>query len=62
MLTADQDARYAILRQAEQLLMEEVPVVPIYTYTRRRLIATSVRGWEENILDQHPYKYIYLQP
>ena len=62
MLTADQDARYAILRQAEQLLMEEVPVVPIYIYTRRRLIATSVRGWEDNLLDQHPYKYLYLQP
>jgi len=62
MLTADQDARYAILRKAEKLLMEEVPVIPIYIYTRRRLIATSVRGWEDNLLDQHPYKYIYLQP
>ena len=62
MLTADQEARFAILQQAEQLLMQEVPILPIYTYTRRRLIAESVHGWEENILDQHPYKYIYLQP
>jgi oligopeptide transport system substrate-binding protein len=62
MLSADQNERYAILRQAEKILMQEVPVVPIYTYTRPRLISESVRGWEDNILDQHPYKYLYLQP
>ena len=61
-LTADQDDRYAIFQKAEKLLMQEVPIVPIYTYTRRRLISESVKGWYDNILDRHPYKYIYLQP
>jgi len=60
-LTAKQDDRYAIFQKAEQLLMQEVPVVPIYTYTRRRLIAKSVRGWEDNMLDRHPYKYVSLE-
>jgi len=41
--------------------MQEVPVLPIYTYTRSRLISKSVKGWESNILDQHPYKYISLK-
>jgi len=59
-LTVDQDERYAIFQKAEKLLMQEVPILPLYTYTRRRLIAESVRGWEDNILDRHPYKYVYL--
>ena len=42
--------------------MQEVPVLPIYTYTRRRLISKSVKGWYDNILDRHPYKYLYLDP
>ena len=61
-LTADRDQRYAIFQKAEKLLMQQVPVMPIYTYTRRRLIRKSVKGWYDNILDRHPYKYIYLDP
>lgn len=58
--TADQEERYALLQQAEQILVDEAPLMPIYTYTQVRLISSDVKGWEENILDQHPYKYLYL--
>jgi oligopeptide transport system substrate-binding protein len=60
-LTAEQGNRYALLREAEQILIEEAPVVPIYTYTRVTLISPAVKGWEPNLLDQHPYKYVYLE-
>lgn len=59
-LAANQAQRYAIFQKAEKLLMQQVPIVPIYTYTRRRLIAKSVKGWYDNILDRHHYQYIYL--
>jgi oligopeptide transport system substrate-binding protein len=32
----------------------------IYTYTQVRLISPSVKGWHYNILDQHTFKYVYL--
>jgi len=57
----DQDRRYDLLRQAEAILIQDMPLMPIYTYTNVRLIAPSVKGWENNLLDQHPYKYMYLQ-
>ena len=61
-MTADQDERFQILQQAEAILMHDLPVMPLYTYTRRRLITPDVKGWHNNILDQHPYKYIHLEP
>jgi oligopeptide transport system substrate-binding protein len=58
--TADQEQRYAVLREAEGVLMDEVPIAPIYVYTQIRLISPDLRGWEPNVLDQHPYKYLSL--
>lgn len=59
-MTGEQAARYEILQEAERILVEEAPVAPVYTYTRVRLIDPSVRGWEDNILDQHTFKGIHL--
>ena len=60
-MITDQSKRYAILQKAEKILMQEVPIAPIFIYTTRRLISTSVKGWYDNLLDQHNYKYIYLK-
>jgi oligopeptide transport system substrate-binding protein len=57
---SDRDGRHDFLRQAERILMDEVPIVPIYVYTQVRLLSPDLRGWEHNILDQHPYKYLWL--
>ena len=59
---AEQEKRYALLQEAEAILMTELPVMPIYTYVSKSLVSPDVRGWRPNILDQHPYKYISLTP
>ena len=59
--TSDQEQRYKIFQQAEEILMEAVPIIPIYTYTRNFLISPDVKGWHQNILDHHPYKYVVLE-
>ena len=56
----DPDARHAVLREAEALLLEELPIIPIYTYVSKTLVAPGVQGWSPNILDIHPYKHIAL--
>ncbi len=56
------EKRYSYFQEAEKILAEEVPIIPIYTYTSRSLINESVRGFESNILDYHPYKYLSLEP
>ncbi len=58
--TADPAARAALLKKAEQILLSEAPVIPIYHYTHVFLIQPSVHGWHPNLLDHHPYKAVWL--
>jgi oligopeptide transport system substrate-binding protein len=47
--------RTEYLLQAEKILMDEVPVIPIYFYTSKNLVSSKLKGWYDNILDYHPY-------
>jgi oligopeptide transport system substrate-binding protein len=58
----DPKRRYALYQRAEQILADECPIAPIYFYTRANLRLPSVRGWYGNLLDQHPYTGVYLDP
>lgn len=60
--TVDPARRYALLQEAERLLLEDAPLIPIYIYTRVYLIQPSVKGWHPTYLDHHPYKHVYLEP
>ena len=57
----DTAARYNIFQKAEEILLREAPILPIYFYKSKSLIQPSVQGWHPTILDHHPYKYIRLQ-
>ena len=56
-----QDERYNYLYEAEKILMDELPIIPIYTYTRIYMKHESVKGWSSNLLDSHPYQYIDIE-
>ncbi|MFW5816614.1 MAG: peptide ABC transporter substrate-binding protein, partial [Wenzhouxiangella sp.] len=58
--TPDRAERFAVLQEAERLLLETQPFAPIYTYVTRRLIKPYVRGWEPNLVDQHPTRYMFI--
>ncbi|HXT11138.1 MAG TPA: peptide ABC transporter substrate-binding protein [Candidatus Angelobacter sp.] len=59
--TVDPKARLEVFQKAEALLVDELPMIPIYFYTRVYLQRPEVRGWYPTILDNHPYKYVYLE-
>lgn len=59
---SDDTTRYDLYRQAETLLMKEMPVGPLIFGRRNYLARPSVRGWEPNVLDLHPFKSVYLVP
>lgn len=60
-LTADATARQKLLQQAETVLLEELPIIPIYHFTSVRLVHPAVRGWHPLPLDRHPYKHVWLE-
>ena len=57
---ATQELRYAAFRQAEKILLEDMPVIPIYTYVSKHLMHSSVKGLSGNYMDYPVFKYIYL--
>ena len=60
--TQNMKARLELFQEAEAILMDEIPIIPIYSYTRVYALHPSVKGWFANILDHHPYKSIWLDP
>lgn len=54
--------RLAIFQQAEDILLDDLPVIPIYIYTRVYLKSPTVQGWTPNIEDIHPLKYVSVTP
>lgn len=54
--------RLELLRQAEALILNESPVIPIYTYLRWTLMRPYVKGYHPNLQDLHPFKWISLEP
>ena len=60
--TANPADRLKLLDEAEKVLMDEMPIIPIYYFTTVRLVHPSVRGWHPLPLDRHPYKHVWLEP
>lgn len=56
--TTDPNQRYALLSQAEQILMEEMPVIPLYFLNRTYLLDPNVTGWPSNLLDRRPWSKV----
>ncbi|MFT4702939.1 MAG: oligopeptide transport system substrate-binding protein [Bradymonadia bacterium] len=54
--------REALLRQAETLLLTEIPVMPIYYYSQFHLVSPNVDGWEMNVRDVHLARWISKRP
>ena len=58
----NEKARYDIYQKMDALLVEELPVLPIYYYTSVKALSPRVKGYNSTLLDSHPYKYISLEP
>nr|WP_279347177.1 peptide ABC transporter substrate-binding protein [Govania unica] len=59
--TLDLDARAKILHEAEAMALGDMPIAPIYFYVSRNLVQTWVKGWEDNIMDAHPTRYLKIE-
>ena len=57
----DTEKRFALLREAEKILIDEMPIIPIYTYVRQYQLSDDVKGLYPNYLDNHHPKYLYLE-
>jgi oligopeptide transport system substrate-binding protein len=59
--TRDLDARAELLRQVEALALRDLPVVPLYWYAGRRLVASRVSGWTNNVRGVHLSRWLAVR-
>jgi oligopeptide transport system substrate-binding protein len=54
--------RQILMHQAESLLIADMPILPLYFYVTRSLVADRIGGWEDNISNVHPSRTLRIRP
>lgn len=52
--TADPDKRNRLMRRADAMLIDDMPILPLYFYVTRSLVSKRIEGWQDNISNVHP--------
>jgi oligopeptide transport system substrate-binding protein len=58
----DRKDRLRRIFEAEKLMIEDAPILPLYTYTQQFLIRPYVRGLPVNLVDQFQLERAWLDP
>ncbi|WP_045859685.1 peptide ABC transporter substrate-binding protein [Teredinibacter purpureus] len=53
-------ARYALFEQANKLIVDEMPIIPLYFMVDLNYVQPNVKNWHPNVLHRHPFKSVYL--
>ncbi|HET7536638.1 MAG TPA: peptide ABC transporter substrate-binding protein, partial [Candidatus Didemnitutus sp.] len=59
--TPDAGRRLALYREAESVLLSELPLVPLYFNTQKFLLAPRVQGWRQDALWNRDYRDVFLK-
>lgn len=59
-MEADPGQRARIMEEAERLLLEDMPIIPVYFYVSKHLVKPWVGGRQPNIMDHHHLKDFYI--
>ncbi len=57
----DLRARADTLAEAERLLLEAEPVIPLLFYESKNMVSRRVKGWRDNLLDRHLARYLSME-
>jgi oligopeptide transport system substrate-binding protein len=58
----DRKARNAKLREAESVMIEDAPLIPLYVYTQKHLVKPYVKDLAINLIDQPPLWRVRIDP
>ncbi len=54
--------RLKLLHDAEQIWLDEMPVIPIYFYTSTNMIKPNITGFAPTAQDIHPLRLLRITP
>ena len=59
--TLDLAARAKLMGEAEQIMVDEAPVAPLFHYVSKALVKPYVQGWAPNVQDVHPTRWMSVK-
>ncbi len=54
----DAAKRMAILADAEAIITEDISYIPLLYYSYKNLVSPKLSGFEQNVMDIHPTRFI----
>jgi oligopeptide transport system substrate-binding protein len=58
----DPKRRMELFVEAETILVDEQPIIPIYFRVSKNLVNPRVKGFFNNVQDDHPLKLLSVEP
>jgi len=59
--TGNLSERAQIMGEAEKIMLDEAPIVPVYYYVKKSMVKPHVKGWQANVIDVHPTRWLSIQ-
>ena len=56
--SVDRDEQLRLYAAAEAVLLEDSPIAPLYFYVSKHLVSPAISGFENNVFDRHPSRYL----
>lgn len=53
--------RARLLRDAEQMMLEDAPIAPLYFLVNKSLVDPRITGWVDNLTDKHRVRYLCVK-
>jgi oligopeptide transport system substrate-binding protein len=57
----DRSRRRALLEEAERLMLEDQPLLPLYFYVNKHLVKPHVKGWRNNVMNVQYSKNLRIE-
>ncbi|HBS21351.1 MULTISPECIES: peptide ABC transporter substrate-binding protein [Thalassospira] len=57
----DLKKRASLMKQAEAIMMEAQPYIPIYYYVSKQLVSPKIEGWIDNAPDRHLTRWLDIK-
>jgi len=57
--TSDLKHKNQLIEQAQNYILNDIPVIPLYYYVSRHLVNRQILGYFDNVADRHLSKFLY---
>ena len=57
----DPAAAAAAMHEAESVVLDDYAVIPVYFFVSKHMVAGSIGGFEQNVVDRHASRWLYRQ-